>query len=168
MRVLTAMLLTALTMAPAAFADDDDDWRRSGRDGRGWGYDTDRDRDRHRYGNRDRYGDRDRYRNRGGSWERFGRSNRYDTSIVSRTISDLRVAASRNRVDSHEREHFRNAVSSLQQFEYELRSGRFNDDRLEDAMDDLRDLARADQVHPRDRQILGRDLAALNNLRYRR
>ena len=161
MRVLPAMLMAALMMAPAAFADDDD-WRRSGRDGRGWGYGRDRDRDR------DRYGNRDRYENRGGSWERFGRSNRYDTSIVSRTISDLRVAASRNRVDGHEREHFRSAMSSLQQFEYDLRSGRFNDDRLEDAMNDLRDLARADQVHPRDRQILGRDLAALNNLRYRR
>ena len=152
MRALSvAMLLTAMTVTPAAFADDDD-WRRSRRDDRGWGYGRDRDR----------YGDR------AGSWERFGRGDRYGTSIVSRTISDLRVAASRNRVDSHERDHFRRAMSSLQQFEYDLRSGRFNDGRLDDAMDDLRDLAQADQVHPRDRQILGRDLAALRTLRYRR
>ena len=167
MRALAATLMLAtLTIAPTAFADDDDDWRRSRRADRDGWYGRNRDYGYGRHDNRG-YG-RDRNRNRSGSWASYGRSGpRYDDAIVSRTLADLRVAASRNRVDSHEREHFRRAMSSLQQVEYELRSGRFNDDRLDDAMEDLRDLAQADQVHPRDRQILGRDLMALRNLRNR-
>jgi hypothetical protein len=115
---------------------DDDDWRRG------------RDRER---GN--------------GQWRPFGNS-RANVSIVNRTMSDLRSAAARNRVDSHEREHFRQAMYHLDRFQYSLsRDGRFDTGHLDDAIDNLRDLARADQIHPRDRQMLARDLAGLREFR---
>jgi hypothetical protein len=119
-----------------------------------------RDRDR-------RYGDRDDYRydrrDDRGRWGGFGSSN---AAVVDRTLSDLRRIASRNRVDSHERNHFERAMYHLERFRAEFsRERRFNRDRLDDAIEHLNDLARAEQIHPRDRDVLNRDLRAIRDFR---
>lgn len=106
------------------------------------------------YGDRDgRYGDRDRY-SRGG----YG-------DPVSRAVSDLQRAASMNRYDGHERHHFDEAINHLLQFQNRWAGGRFDRGALDRAISNMNDLARADQLHPRDREVLSRDLYALRALR---
>lgn len=149
LRIYLAIMVAAVTVLPA-FADD---WQRERR----------RDRNQDRYRNNDRYNDsyRDRDYNYGSRNRRSGNS-----SIVTRTVQDLRVAASRNRVDSHEREHFERALEDLNRFQYNWsRGGNFDRDRLDGAIEHLNDLSRADQIHPRDRAMLSRDLYALREFR---
>ena len=113
-----------------------------------------------------------------GRWERKNRRNdrnngygnnrsdygygRQDTAIVDRTMRDLQSAASRNRVDGHERDHFNRAMSELQNMSYG--QGNIDSRRLARVMEALDHLSRADQIHPRDRQILARDRQALASL----
>jgi hypothetical protein len=146
-RSLLAMALSGAFFAcsvPAASARDND---------RGWydDYGWERNRSRRndgRYG--DSYGYNGRYRNSG-------------IGVVDRTMSDLRRVASRNRIDGHERDHIRNAMSDLQR----LRS-RFDDGRLRSAIENLEHLANANQIHPNDRRMLARDMNELRSLRYGR
>ena len=165
------MLIAAAALAfavPAAFADDDD-WRRGrDRDRDRYGYGN-RDRDRGRYEDRDRdrygYGNRDRDRGRYGDRDRYGYGNGsvYGGSasrVVDRTLSNLRRAANRNRVDSHERDHFNRAMRELSNFR-----SRQDYSRLSRVEEDLEHLVRADQVHPSDRRMLASDLQAIRQLR---
>jgi hypothetical protein len=80
-------------------------------------------------------------------------------------MSDLRIAASRNRVDNHERDHFARAMNELQAFRYRLSQGRFDEGRLNRAIEDLEHLADARQIHPSDRRVLARDMVELRRLR---
>jgi hypothetical protein len=60
-------------------------------------------------------------------------------------------------VDGHERDHFNRAMSELQN----MRSNQVDSRRLSRVLEDLDHLASADQINPRDRQILARDRQAL-------
>ena len=116
---------------------------------------------------RDRY-ERDRYarydRGRDGGW----RQGSYNVSIVDRTMSDLRRIGSRNRMDGHERNHFERALYHLDRFRQNYaRERRFDRSRLDDAIEHIADLSRARQIHPRDREVLSRDLYALRDFRSR-
>jgi hypothetical protein len=113
--------------------------------------DDDYDRGRWDYGNR-------RFRDSG--WYRPG-----GAGIVDRTMSDLRRAASRNRVDSHERDHFQRAMNELQTFRFRLADGRFDEGRLNRAIEDLEHLSNARQLHPADRRILAQDMYELRDFR---
>ena len=46
--------------------------------------------------------------------------------VINRTLRDLQSAASRNRVDGHERNHFSRAMSELQQIRYRSQQGRID------------------------------------------
>ena len=143
------------TLALPVFAFDDNDRRWDGRRDDNRGYSRDR-----RDGYRDdsyRYGNNGRYRNN--SAYGYGRQ---DSSVIDRTLRDLQSAASRNRVNGHERDHFNRAMSELQGMRY---NGGSDYRRLDRVLEDLDHLSRADQVHPRDRQILARDRQALASLR---
>ena len=142
-----------------AFDDDRNDrngrWSRSDRDSRS----RDRwERNNHRNQRNNGYGN-----NRGvyGYGNNRGYGNQ-ETAIVSRTMQDLQSAASRNRVDGHERDHFNRAISELQNMRYS--QGNIDSRRLARVEEDLDHLSRADQIHPRDRQILARDRQALASL----
>jgi hypothetical protein len=112
----------------------------------------------------DDYGrDRGRSRNQR-SRDTFGYGAR-GTGVIDRTLSDLRSAASRNRVDRHERDHFERAMNELQAFRYRMAEGRFDEGRLNRAIEDLEHLANARQIHPSDRRILARDMLELQNFR---
>ena len=145
-RSLAAVALAGLFVATqqvSARDDDDYEWRRG------------------RYGNSrndDWYGNSGS-RNDGWYGQRAG------MGIIDRTMSDLQRAASRNRVNSHERDHFRRAMSELQNFRYRTAGGRFDEGRLNRVIEDLEHLANARQIHPSDRQILARDMYALRDLR---
>ena len=147
-------LVAALALPLFAFDDDD---RRRGRD-RGWSCESRDSRDDWNRGSRN---SRDPYYRGNGGYGSQGNS-----SILDRTLRDLQSAASRNRVDSHERGHFNRAISDLQQMRYSSRNGGLDTGRLNRVLEDLSDLSRADQIHPRDRQILARDMQELSSLRY--
>jgi hypothetical protein len=157
---MTMLFRYALVAALALpiFAFDNDDYRR-GRD-RDWSRNSRDDWERNRRnpgGNdsRDPY-----YRGNGG----YGSGANY--SVIDRTLRDLQSAASRNRVDGHERNHFNRAINELQQMRYSSRNGGLDTGRLNRVLEDLSDLSRANQVHPRDRQVLARDMQELSSLRY--
>jgi hypothetical protein len=141
-RSIASLALAGLFVTtPLVSARDDDDYRR----GRG-GYGNSRSRD--------------------GGW--YGDGQRDGSAIIDRTLSNLRRAASRNRVDGHERDHFRRAMSELQTLRYRSADGRLDEGRLNRAIEDLEHLSNARQINPNDRRMLSQDMYALQNLRYSR
>jgi len=141
---LAAMVMAALAI-PAA-ADD----RRGNQRYQGYGYG---------YGDRNGY---DRDRDYGGYGPQYRNSN-----PVMAAMRDLEMVFRRSRVDNHEANHFRRALRELADFDRNARRGRFDRGSLDSAMDNMADLARADQLHPRDRQLIARRLQELNYLRGR-
>jgi hypothetical protein len=127
--------------APVASARDND---RGWNDNQNWERNRGRSRTDNRYGGA--YGNSDRYRGSG---------------VIDQVMFDLQRVASRNRVDSHERDHIRDAMNDLQR----LRS-RFDDGRLRSAIGNLDHLAKARQIHPNDRRLLARNINELQRLRY--
>lgn len=121
--------------------------RNDRRNNRDYGYGN--NRGGYGYGNNSGYG----YGNTG-----YGNSN----AVLNRTMQNLQSAASRNRVDGHERDHFNRAMSELQNMRFS--QGNMDSRRLSRVLEDLDHLSRADQIHPRDRQILARDRQALASL----
>ena len=109
----------------------------------------------------------DRGRGRYGDWNpgTRGEYGYRPAGIVGRAMQNLRFAASRNRVDSHERNHFHRAMYHLQRFGADYARGHFERGHLNGAIDHMQDLARAHRIHPRDRQLIARDLWALRDLR---
>jgi hypothetical protein len=102
---------------------------------------------------------RDRYRN-----DRFGYG-RNTASLIGQVMSDIDRAASNARLDGHEARHFNEAVQKLQEFQSRWDRGKFDTGRLDKAIDNMQHLVNADRVHPRDRDILSRDLSALREFR---
>jgi hypothetical protein len=164
--MIAALAVPTLTFAQGRY-DRDDRYDRNGR------YDRDDRNDRGRY-ERNRRNDRrnDNYgygTNRGGygygnnTGYGYGNSGSGNSSaILNRTMQNLQSAASRNRVDGHERDHFNRAMSELQNMRYS--QGNVDSRRLSRVLEDLDHLASANQINPRDRQVLARDRQALASL----
>lgn len=140
------LILMGLTVGVALAADDQ--WRSFGGGGGGFGADDRYDRDRGRSG----YG----YASRG----QYGRMD-----PVSAALRDLDSVYRRARVDRHEADHFRDAMEALSRFQHEASRGRFDRGRLDRAIDEMKDLAQADQLHPRDRAVLRDRLFDLRRFR---
>jgi len=147
-QLLPALLMTAAVAIPAV-ADD-----RRGyppfRDERGY------DRDHRGYGNGG-YG-------RDGNYGGYGRPSPRGNPVTA-AMRDLQMVFRRARVDSHEADHFRRALRELAEFDQSAARGRFDRSSLEHAIDNMADLAQADQLHPRDRQLIR---LRMNDLRYLR
>ena len=111
-----------------------------------------------------RYDDRGYGRGYGNSGRDYGRDS-YRRDPVLSTIDTLYALNSRARVDRHEADHIRRAVRELTEFAERRRRGRFDHDSLNDAIHHLRDLAQADQLHPRDRSRVAAHLSDLYRLR---
>lgn len=92
----------------------------------------------------------------------FGRS---QNSLVGRVIADLNTAAGNARLDGHEWKHFNEAAQKLREFADRLYQGKFDSGKLDKAIQNLEHLADADRVHPRDRNMLARDIEDLRQLR---
>jgi hypothetical protein len=103
--------------------------------------------------------DRDDYRRNGNA--RGG----YSRSIVDQVMNDLSRARSYGRVDNHERKHFDNAQRDLGRFQQKWSRGDFDRGRLDSAIENISHVAQSNQVSPRDRDILYRDLTALRDFR---
>lgn len=113
------------------------------------------------YGNRDPY-----YRQNGrypnGPYQAYGGNS---GSLIARVQSDVSRAAANSYTDGHERGHFNTVQQALSDFQARSSQGRFDTGRLDAAIASLNDLAKSDQVNPRDRAILTNDLAALRQFR---
>jgi len=83
----------------------------------------------------------------------YGRQGMRGNPVTS-AMRDLEMIFRRARVDNHEANHFRRALNELDDFNRNAARGRFDRGSLNDALDNMDDLARADQLHPRDRQII--------------
>ncbi len=111
-------------------------------------------RDRH---DRDDYRYSDRYSD--------GYYGRNSAPLVGRVLADLDRARSYRFIDGHERKHLDQARKDLMRFESNWNRGRFDRDRLDGAIENIAHLVNSDQVHPRERQLLSRDMNALRSLR---
>ncbi len=148
--------MTAAVAIPVA-ADD----RRSNPRNQSYGY----------YGGDDRgygYGRDDR----GYSYSRDGSYGNYNRQYsggdpVTAAMRELENVFRRARVDNHEADHFRHALRDLAEFDQMAARGRFDRGRLDRAIDNMADLTRADQLHPRDRQLIARRLQDLLYFRER-
>ena len=130
------------------------------------------------YSDDDRYGG---YRNgryggyRDDGWYGQGRDDRYRRNrqggyyggnVIGRVQNDLARVQSYSRIDNHERDHISKAMSELSRFEDQYRNnGRFDKGRLDRAIDALNHLSNADQLNPRDRDMLRADRDMLRDFR---
>jgi hypothetical protein len=123
----------------------------------------------YRDGSDSRYNDdfrqRGNFRDNGGYQNgRYGYG-RDSASLIGQVMSDLDMAASRARLDGHERGHFDQAMQKLEEFQGRWSQGNFDNGKLDKAIESLDHLANADRLSPRDRDILSHDLAALREFR---
>lgn len=141
-RLFVTMMLVAAAAVMPAQADDRGYGRDSRRDGSGYGYGG----------------------NYGGS---YGRNARMGGNPVMAAMRDLESIFRRARVDHHEANHFRRALQELDEFDRRAARGRFDRGSLDTALDNMADLAQADQLHPRDRHVIGRHIQSLRYVRER-
>ncbi|MBE0658929.1 MAG: hypothetical protein IH602_14650 [Bryobacteraceae bacterium] len=103
---------------------------------------------------------------RGRGYDNYGPQYRTGNPVTG-AMRDLEVIFRRARVDNHEANHFRRALRELEDFDRHARRGRFDRGSLNSAIDNMDDLARAHQLHPRDRQMIARRIQELHHLRGR-
>jgi hypothetical protein len=119
-----------------------------------------------RWGDGPRQGPGYRYDAPGRGYDNYGPQYRTGNPVTG-AMRDLEAIFRRSRVDNHEANHFRKALRELEDFDRNARRGRFDRGSLNSALDNMDDLARADQLHPRDRQIIARRIQELYRLRAR-
>ena len=85
--------------------------------------------------------------------------------LVLRTQEDLRRAAHFTRGDKKEQERFDNAQRHLSQFDRALSKGKFDQEKLDAAIDDLNNVIEHNTLAASDRDALTQDLRDLRDLR---
>ena len=89
-------------------------------------------------------------------------------SLVNRVAEDLRHAERANRAKGKELERVENAQHHLSEFDRSLSKGTFNKDRLDEAIEDLKNVVDHNTLMPEDRDALNADLRDLRQLREQR
>jgi hypothetical protein len=79
--------------------------------------------------------------------------------------NDLRRAERFTPPNGKEKERYFNAQHHLSQFDRELERGRFDKDKLDEAIDDVKNVVENNTLSPRDRDVLSGDLRDLRELR---
>ncbi len=85
--------------------------------------------------------------------------------LVARVQSDLARAADFVQKDEKERERYRNVQHKLSEFDRGLRAGHFDQGKLDDAIDDLKNVVKNNTLESHDRDQLTADLAELRTMR---
>ena|SRR6202011_1267206 len=85
--------------------------------------------------------------------------------LVARVQGDLERSAEFVRSNEKERERYHNVQHKLSDFDKELRNGHFDKGKLDDAIDDLKNVVKNNTLESRDRDILATDLSDLRTLR---
>ena len=85
--------------------------------------------------------------------------------LVDRVQRDLQRAAEFTRNREKERERYHNAQVHLSEFDRELRRGHWDKGKLDDAIDDLKNVVKNNTLESRDRDQLAADLEELRVMR---
>jgi len=88
-------------------------------------------------------------------------------SLVDRVQSDLKQASHTDRSGKN-MERYENAQKHLSEFDRELAKGKFDKDKLDDAINDVKNVVEHNTLTPGDRDALTRDLEDLRAMRARR
>jgi hypothetical protein len=86
-------------------------------------------------------------------------------SLVGRVQRNLRRAERFARAHGKERERYDNAQRHLSQFDYDMSRGKFDKDRLDEAIDDVKNVVKNNTLSPEARDILTRNLEELRQMR---
>jgi hypothetical protein len=86
-------------------------------------------------------------------------------SLVAHVQNDLRRAERFTRPSGKEKERYYNAQRHLSQFDRALARGKFDKDKLDEAIDDVKNVVENNTLSPRDRDVLTADLRDLRELR---
>lgn len=92
----------------------------------------------------------------------------YQDSLINRVMYDIDQAARRANLDGHEAHHFNEVARTLQEFQAKWARGKFDNGKLDKAIENLAHLADADRIRGRDREALSRDLYDLRQFRANR
>jgi hypothetical protein len=84
--------------------------------------------------------------------------------LVSRAQNDLQRASEFARKKEKERERFQNAQHHLSDFDRELAKGHFDKGKLDDALEDIKNVLKNNTLESGDRDTLTRDMADLRTL----
>jgi hypothetical protein len=95
----------------------------------------------------------------------FGQEYGRARDLVSRVQQDLERAADFTRKNDKERERYKNVQHHLSEFDGELRAGKFNKGKLDDAIDNLKDVVKNNTLESHDRDALAQDLSDLRTLK---
>ena len=78
---------------------------------------------------------------------------------------DLERAADFTRKNDKERERYKNVQHHLSEFDGDLRAGKFDKGKLDDAIDNLKDVVKNNTLESHDRDALAQDLSDLRTLK---
>jgi hypothetical protein len=85
--------------------------------------------------------------------------------LVSRVQNDLQRAADFTHNNAKERERYENVQHHLSEFDRDLRRDHFDKDKLDGAIDDLKNVVKNNTLEGHDRDALAADLSDLRTLR---
>jgi len=85
--------------------------------------------------------------------------------LVDRVQGDLQRAADFTRNNPKEQERYHNVQHHLSEFDRELRRGKFDKEKLDAAIDDLKNVVKNNTLESQDRDALATDLSDLRTLR---
>lgn len=85
--------------------------------------------------------------------------------LIARVQDDLQRAADFTRNNEKERERYHNVQHRLSEFDRELSAGKFDKDKLDDAINDLKNVVKNNTLESRDRDALAADLSDLRTMR---
>ncbi len=95
----------------------------------------------------------------------FGQDSDRARELVARVQSDLQRAAEFTRNNEKERERYHNVQNHLSEFDRELRRGKWEKDKLDQAIDDLKNVVKNNTLESHDRDALAADLSELRTMR---
>jgi hypothetical protein len=85
--------------------------------------------------------------------------------LVSRVQNDLQRAEDFTRTNEKERNRYENVQHHLSEFDRELRRDHFDKGKLDDTIDNLKDVVKQNTLESHDRDALAADLSDLRTLR---
>jgi hypothetical protein len=97
----------------------------------------------------------------------FSQDGRYGRArdLVSRVQKNLRHAERFTPPNEKEKERYHNAQQHLSEFDRKLSEGRFDKDKLDQAIDDVKNVVEHNTLAAESRDVLSRDLQELRDLR---
>jgi hypothetical protein len=97
----------------------------------------------------------------------YSQNGRYENArnLVANVQKNLRRAEHFTPPNGKEKERYFNAQHHLSEFDRELARGRFDKDKLDQAIDDVKNVVENNTLSPRDRDVLSSDLRDLRELR---